>query len=368
MDYTHTAITAPTISVVNADNVLIPNAENTITGTGLSQLKSITLSNAGGSITYPVVVGQGTTAKFRVADLTGLDNGSVTLTANYGQLLYESYAPASWANNTATAAVDYPTTILGMADAVTFASDGNINASLAVDNVFNMTAGQDIQTVFYTEQGTSGRLRAVLQNKTSGEYADSIGIFGALASTGTTMFSGTPTIAEHKVQNMTALTFDGTVASGGAVKIGVGPYTPTADQNVHIFGFKALAGPFADITHSVTKASTGTPEPELVKQFVWSEVTDNEILCFNAATGLLTPFTGNMAIKITDADYFDFPTVAHELAFAPVVAFVDGEGVLTEEMLTSGSINAHEVGNHGYNYWATDGTCRVDNTIPLSAE
>lgn len=113
---------------------------------------------------------------------------------------------------------------------------------------------------------------------------------------------------------------------------------------------------------------TATTIPTPPKVLIWSVATGNEIVCYNPSTGMVTPFTGSMAIKITDADYFDFPTAAHELAFAPVVTFVDGEGVLTEEMLTSGSINALEVGNHGYNYWATDGTCRVDNTIPLSAE
>ena len=72
-----------------------------------------------------------------------------------------------------------------------------------------------------------------------------------------------PTIAERIKSRTRPHSFDGTVANGGAVRWCC-YYTPTADQNVHVFGFKALAGPF-QYTHSVTKGP-GTQSPTLVRK------------------------------------------------------------------------------------------------------
>jgi hypothetical protein len=86
-------------------------------------------------------------------------------------------------------------------------------------------------------------------------------------------------------------------------------------------------------------------------------------------SGNLTPYSGNMAITISNGDWFAEGDDVVELAYAPTVAFVVGEAEIIESDLTFGSIDVLATGNQGYNFWATNGSnCRADNAIQLTEE
>ena len=137
--------------------------------------------------------------------------------------------------------------------------------------------------------------------------------------------------------------------------------TKASNKYAHVYHVDGAGNESSVVTSTVIAADT------TVKKFVWSEFNGNAIYCFVNGVGLV-PFTGDMEVKITKNDYFGHQSAAQEIAYAPVVSFVNGEGFLDESKLTSGSIESEQVGNHGYNFWATDGTYRVDNTITLIAE
>lgn len=104
------------------------------------------------------------------------------------------------------------------------------------------------------------------------------------------------------------------------------------------------------------------------KKFKWSEAVGNKIYCFNDETNNLEAFTGTMEIAITDSDWFGHGAVVTELAYSDEIVFTDGEAEMLETDLDFGSINVLSTGAQGYNFWATDGTCRADNEIQLIVE
>ncbi len=110
--------------------------------------------------------------------------------------------------------------------------------------------------------------------------------------------------------------------------------------------------------------------PGQVKKFKWSVAGNNAIFCLNPNTLALNPFTGDMSVVITAGDYFVSGAETNKLLYAPEIHFINGEGEMTEADVdyAVGSLNALPLGAGQYNYWATDGECRVDNTITLIAE
>jgi len=105
------------------------------------------------------------------------------------------------------------------------------------------------------------------------------------------------------------------------------------------------------------------------KKFKWSIAGGNKIECFDSNLNLLVPFTGNMTVSITTGDYFSLGNTVNELVYAPVVAFTSGEAEFDDsDASVFGSVNSLVTGAQGYNFWATDGTCRADDAIQLIVE
>lgn len=144
--------------------------------------------------------------------------------------------------------------------------------------------------------------------------------------------------------------------------------TPALDPYVQKCAYFAQTDAAVNDSTVVSAETCVAAEIPVVKKFIWSTANGNAIFCYNANTNTITPFTGNMAITITDGDYFTPGDNEKELAYAPTVPFVSGEAEMLEDDLSAGSINALLTGDQGYNFWATDGTCRADNAIQLIAE
>jgi len=161
-------------------------------------------------------------------------------------------------------------------------------------------------------------------------------------------------------------------AVGGAIENGsVGTISPVLDPYIDKYVYFAAIDLSGNQSESVVAAAYIPAEVETqTKKFVWSEAAGNAISCYNANTNTLTPFTGNMAITITTGDWFAVGDDVVELAYDSSVAFLNGQSTvgMIEENLESGSVNALLGGEQGYNFWATDGTCRVDNGIQLTVE
>ena len=353
---------APTISSVPT---LTRGQSATITGTGHKAVTKIQLTN--GTITVDVddfvAASDGTSTTFTVPLTTPTDANQIIM--HWAPRAGFDNTPLTWGDNASGVLTKeaYPSVTWASAVGATLISIGSNWHRSSVSTIY-APAGETVTVDFFYLLGSSNKAQFSIRNVTAGANIAAELVAGQVSIT-LANFGSQITVSDTTINGISRCRITFTNDATGELLIGVGPLSGNDGDTIHEFAYRTFSsGGAATVTHAVTMSGTYVP----TKQFIWSVATGNAIVSFNAATGLLTPFTGNMAIKITDADYFDFPTAAHELAFAPVVAFVDGEGVLTEEMLTSGSINALEVGDHGYNYWATDGTCRVDNTIPLSAE
>ena len=263
--YSVVSVPTPTVSNVNGDNVLLPNAENTITGTLLDSAYSVNLSNAGGSIDYPVVIGQDTSAKFRIGGLSPLSDGAATLKIKYGELLYSDFNPRALGNNYGATLTNYTPVALGMANGVTVPSGGETWNSATKNPAFTAEAGRAITAHFVTVPGTSGRFRAVLSNQTTAEYVEINGIFGGGIAVDSANACSSSAVSEHQVGGVVVVALTCAPVSAGEYKISVGPYHTTGDLNY--YGVQIWQGDLtSEVTHSVTKTVTGSPEPTLVKK------------------------------------------------------------------------------------------------------
>ena len=170
---------------------------------------------------------------------------------------------------------------------------------------------------------------------------------------------------------------DVVIAGTGALRSATGP----VDSLTISAEFSGLAYQdlWAYVVHRDAATNKSTPPASATfddgvgigqkKKFKWSIAGGNKIECFDSNLNLLVPFTGNMEVSITDGDYFEEGNLVTELAYAATIPFVSGEAEFDDsDASVLDSINSLLTGEQGYNFWATDGTCRADDAIQLIVE
>ena len=369
-DYIFSPVSVPTITNINTDNEVDPNAENLITGTDLQELVYATITDADTTYTYQYLpaASDGLTSKFRAAELTSL-TAPISFTGYYAESLLSDHNPRLWTKNYSEALVDYAPTVLGLSTAITITSGGATWNSATLNAAFTGTAGQLTTIKFLIVQGTSGRFRAAILH-TSGAYIEAAGIVGSLAITGETGGTGS-SVTETQIGSATLVTVTTTLLNSGEYKLSVGPYHTSGD--VHFYGVDIWHGnPTNTVTHVVTVASTGTPEPTLVKKIKFSVVGGNQLMGRAASAGAPAAISEAISIVIGGGNpRIDpggvFPNV---LAYANSVLVSDGELELIESDLDYGSIDALLTGSQGYYMWAknSDGSLRWSAPVQVIEE
>lgn len=353
------ANSAPTIT---SAPTLTRGQLTTITGTGHKAATRLQLTNGtttveiedfipssdGTSTTFTVPLTAPTNANQLImhwAPRAGFDNTPLTWADNAGGVLTkEAYPSATWASD----------------DGATLISIGSNWHRSSVSTIY-APAGETVTVDFFYLLGSSNKAQFSIRNVTAGANIAAELVAGQVSIT-LANFGSQITVSDTMINGISRCRITFTNDATGELLIGVGPLSGNDGDAVHEFAYRAFSsGGAATVTHAVTMSGTYVP----TKKFVWSAANGNKIYVYDQTINRVVPFTGTMQVRICSSDVYQQGVTDSELAFAPSVTFSNGEGELNHSMISSGSVNDLLTGPQGYNFFATNGTYRVDNSIDL---
>lgn len=332
-----------------------------VDGTDLDTFISGVITNGTTSRQITDWVSSGTTEAQATAPFN-LPTGSLTLIATYARRAVFNNVSSGWSSNTGSAlnTRPYNTATWIAATGIIIETDGQ-SWHRTSQQMSYVKVGDVVTCQFFYIAGTSNRVSLNVRMNSLNLTFD--GAIGALPSTPTDIRHGSnASVSTQTINGVIVSTMTFTSTLEGYISMGIGHNSAVEFATIIALAKRSWTNE-ANATDSIAvTVSTSTN-----KKFVWSAAGGNAIYTYNAGSNTFTPFTGTMVVKITSGDYFSPGAVVSELAYAPAVAFVAGEGEISEDDLTTGSIDVLLTGEQGYNYWATNGTSRADNTIQLTA-